>query len=152
MVDQILREARKDLLKYKHIEPALFMHIAPDHRTVLMLEKLPRTPEGRHAYLRALGQHIRSRGDHVLHAMILMETWFVQSEALMNVMPSQHADRKSAISLFGRNDLGTHQTYVIHPFAWFGDKLVFEDIAHEAYDEGSEDGQKGYGLLDALFR
>ena len=94
-------------------------------------------------------------GRHVQEAILVAESWYVGKpdiDANLEVAPSQHPDRKEAITLVGRNATESRSVYAIQPFSRDEqNKPVFEALELDQFDGSAPTEYYSTGLLDYLF-
>jgi hypothetical protein len=151
---RILRLARHNLEQDGVLAPALFVK-QPSHAPLLVGLKLPAEPAERQRYFLRLGHSLQRQGQRVVEAVLLMESWFVQSQPGrldLSVRPSQHPARQEAIVLIGRNADHSRVTQVIQPFRRDSEqRLAWESCPQAVYDQPAGQGPRASGLLDYLF-
>jgi hypothetical protein len=153
-VDQILASARKNLEVCGYLAPVLIIRLTNGELNLIPLQ-LPQTSEEKQTYFRAIGISLRRSGKLVQEALMLSEGWFVQAEKSpesWNIIPSQHPDRKEAITAVGCNRDGTRHTSVIQPYTRSNPgKFSWESPAITLYNKPVERGSFPVGLLEYLF-
>lgn len=151
-VEEVLSIAQDNLIRDGALKPVLFLQYEFDERVVFPLE-LPDTTEEKQIYFAAIGVAIRKSGKKIYEAMQITETWYVANEEnLLEISPSEHPNRKEAISVFGRDRQGKLATILLQPFSRdIHNQPIFEPIEIEQYNVPINTGIHPVGLLDYLF-
>ncbi len=151
----LLQQARLNLLRDGSLAPVLFVQFQEGEKGVLPLE-LPENADEKPGYFATLAVVFMGAGKQLNEALMLSETWYVSKEEDVNlsvdIRPSEHPQRKEAISLMGRNAAATRFTFVVQPFGRdLQQRPVMEQIAIAEYNIGQTTGITAVGLLDYLF-
>lgn len=151
----MLRQARLNLLRDGSLAPVLFVQFQNHEKGVLPLE-LPTDPEEKPEYFAIIGLVFASAGKQLNEALMLSETWYVSREEdaalTLEVRPSEHPQRKEAISMMGRNAQRTRYTFVVQPFGRdTRQRPVMERVAIAEYNIAQTAGVAAVGVLDYLF-
>jgi len=124
-IKQLFHDAREHLGEFGGLPTTLFILLDNNDRVLLPLS-IPETHEEKYAYFGLLGFSIRDSDRWVQEAILVAESWYVgkpKMDAQLEVAPSQHPDRKEAITLVGRDSTGSRSVYAIQPFGHY-DQLV----------------------------
>jgi hypothetical protein len=153
-VEKVLIIAKRNLETDGYLAPVLFVRTESGEANLIPL-RLPRTPDQKQLYFRALGSSLRHSGKLIQEALMLSESWFVQakkSPEAWNIRLSQHPDRKEAITALGRNVDRSRYTSVVQPFdRTERDKLSWATPEVTLYNEPCGNGSFPIGMLDYLF-
>ena len=154
-VEPILAGAHDNLLREGSLAPVLFVRFQDDELGILPLD-LPELTAEKYAYFGLLGMSLAAAGSPVREALFLSEIWYVAASAGSKgeeeIRPSQHPERREAISVIGRDSLRSRFTFVVQVFhREAGDRLVLDAREVEEYNIGAVQGTEAVGLLDALF-
>ncbi|MBC8335713.1 MAG: hypothetical protein ISR59_02380 [Anaerolineales bacterium] len=140
--------------KFGGLPTTLFVLLDNGDRVLIPLS-IPGTHEEKCAYFGLLGFSILDLGRQVQEAILVAESWYVgkpEIDAHLEVAPSQHPNRKEAISLVGRNSTGLQSVYAIQPFSRDAqNKPVFEPLELDQFDGSAPTEYYSTGLLDYLF-
>jgi len=153
-VETILTAAQENLKEHGYLSPVLFLHLESGERLVSILP-LPDTPEEKQMYFTDLGLAIRQAGQRIHEAVFASEAWYVEvkeeSDAF-NVAPSQHPERREAITIVGRDALRTRFTFLVQPFSRDSqNQPVFEPVEMTRYNVPADEDYQPVGLIDHLF-
>ena len=154
-VETVLQVARVNLERDGALHPVLFLRLRSDERMVMLLKELPNTAGERQEYFTALGLALRHTGRRIDEAVFMSESWYVEMEeggAEIDVAPSQHPQRREAITVIGRDDRRTRLTHVLQPFHR-GDQNqpIFDERPMEEYNIPAGKFPQAVGLVDYLF-
>jgi hypothetical protein len=153
-VKQIFHDAREHLGKFDGLPTTLFV-LLDNNDHVLFPLTIPETHEEKCAYFGLLGFSIQDSGRQIQEAILVAESWYVgkpEIDAHLDVAPSQHPNRKEAITLVGRDVTGLRSVYAIQPFDRdVQNKPVFEPLALDQFDGSAPTEYYSAGLLDYLF-
>jgi hypothetical protein len=153
-VENILSTARSNLLRDGHLSTMLFLHLAHGERFFTPVT-MPHIPEEKQAFFTFLGRAIQHADHRVGEAVLLAESWIVmadENQTSLSGFPSQHPNRKEAITVAGRDARNTNFVFAIQPFG--RDQLnqpVFETAVLEQFYEQPDAQYYSTGLLDYLF-
>jgi len=153
VVEGILDDARRNLAVSGSLQPTLFVQLENGKRSIVPLS-LPETHPEKCTYFSLLGMSFLQTGHVIREAILVSEAWIItQPEAQeLAVAPSQHPNRKEAITLVGRNAQNSSLVFAIQPFQRDGDnRLVFEALELEHYSDTPTPQYCAIGLLDHLF-
>jgi len=147
----ILHEAKAYLRKYPELPPALFALLDNREHVHLPL-MLPETHQEKRAYFDLLGSSLSNSGKGLLEAIMIAESWYVEQPTQPSVRPSQHPNRKEAITLVGRNASGSESIFALQPFARDArQKPIFEPLQLKTVSGDFPAAFYLVGLLDYLF-
>jgi hypothetical protein len=153
-VKQILHDARMHLGEFGGLPTTLFV-LLDNNDHVLFPLAIPETHEEKCAYFGLLGFSIQDSDRQVQEAILVAESWYVgksEIDVQLDVAPSQHPDRKEAITLVGRDCTGSKSAYAIQPFSRDAkNKPVFEPLEMDQFDGSPPTEHYSTGLLDYLF-
>ena len=154
IVETILQGARENLATNGSLIATLFLKLDSGERTILPLS-MPETPVEKQAYFTQLGFSVRDNGGDINEAILVSESWYIApvDGKYPDQAPSEHPDRKEAITLAGRDALGLRYVFAIQPFHHdHQNGPVFNEL--ELYDFDGNLDHKSYstGLLDYLFK
>lgn len=153
-VQQILHDAKAYLRKYDGLPPTLFAQLDNSENLYMPLT-LPQTHEEKRVYFDVLGTSLRSFGKGLHEAMLIAESWYVEKSEenpTLSVRPSQHPNRKEAISVVGRNATGSQSIFALQPFGRDARKRpVFEPLQVKEISGDFPTAFYFVGLLDYLF-
>ncbi len=153
-VKQILHDARMHLGEFGGLPTTLFV-LLDNNDHVLIPLAIPDNHEEKYAYFGLLGFSIQDSDRQVQEAILVAESWYVGKPEIdmhLDVAPSQHPDRKEAITLVGRDYTGSKSAYAIQPFSRDAkNKLVFEPLEIDQFDGSPPTEHYSTGLLDYLF-
>ena len=94
-------------------------------------------------YFTFLGLSFLETGRRVQEAVLLSESWYLEKAVGSDppaIAPSQHPQRKEAITLVGRNAAAQQFVFAIQPFQRDAqDAPVFEALAFERFDGHPDD-------------
>jgi len=134
--------------------PVIFLLMKSGRQVVTPLQ-LPHTPAEKRAYMLSLGLSIHLAGEEIQEAVMLVEGWFVEVRNVpnpMQVVPSEHPQRKEVITVVGRNADRTRFTSVVRPITRDAQgNLSLEPAALAWFNEPYGDEKNGDLLLDFLF-
>lgn len=151
-VEKVLMTAQENLKRQGSLLPALFLELESEGRALIAPE-LPPTSEERKRFFAALGLTIRLAGHRIREALFVSEVWFVTDEDTpLEVPPTEHPNRREAITIMGRDADHTRVTYVLQPFSRDQqNRPVFGPKEFEGYNEPTEKIPQRLDLIDALF-
>lgn len=153
-IEMLLTHARRQLENDCKLVALLFLRF-DDERVVFAKEELPEQHEERRRVMRRIGQHMRSRGENIQEALLVVNSWFVAGRDGidgLSTAPSQHPRRQAAIVASGRNAEDSKHSIVVQPYDVNDDNsLVWLEpmIAH--YDHPTDAKNRVIGLVDDLF-
>lgn len=153
VLEPLLKTARKNLEHDGYLVPFLFVQFTVAGLRLVPLN-LPQTGEQKRCYVAHLGSSFRRGGQPISAAAILSESWVVKAEApaALAMMPSRHPAREEAITLVGRDALGTRMTHVVQPFTRDAhDRPVWGKHLIAVYDEPVQTAGRFDDLLHHLF-
>jgi hypothetical protein len=154
LVEEILVDARRIIATSGNLQPTLFVQLENGERGIVPLS-LPETHPEKCIYFRLLGMlSFLNTGHTIREAILVSEAWIVtQPEAQeLGVAPSQHPNRKEAITLVGRDAQNSSLVFAIQPFQRDVDnQSVFEALELEHFSEIPNPQFNATGLLDDLF-
>jgi len=130
IVETILQGARENLTAHGSLVATLFLNLNDGQRAIIPLN-MPETPEEKQMYFTMIGLSVRETGRTINEAILISESWYVAPAdgEYPNAPPSEHPDRKEAITLAGRDSLGQHYAFAIQPFHRDeGNQPVFEEL------------------------
>jgi hypothetical protein len=154
LIEILLKLARQQL-EYEGKLLALLFFKFDDGRVVLIREELPEQHEERRRVIWRIGHHMRSRGENIQEAVMVVNSWFVAGRDGidgLSTAPSQHPQRQAAIVASGRNAEDSRHSIVVQPYDVNDDNsLVWREpmIAH--YDHPTDAKNRVSGLVDDLF-
>ena len=152
-VKQILHDARDHLRKFGGLPTTIFALLDNgDH--VLFPLFIPETHEEKCAYFGLLGFSIQDSDRQVQEAILVAESWYVGKPEKddLKVAPSEHPERKEAITLVGRDATESRSVFAIQPFSRDAqNKPVFEPLVLDQFDGSAPTEYYSTGLLDYLF-
>ena len=153
-VDVIMHGARENLADQGCLGTSLFVLFDDGERSVIPLS-LPPTHEEKRMYFTFLGLSLLETGRQFNEAILVAESWIVEtseSDSPPHVAPSQHPQRKEAITLAGRDRLAQKFVFAIQPFHRDTENQpVFEPCLLEQFEEEPNRNHYSTGLLDNLF-
>jgi len=153
-VQQILHDAKTYLRQYDGLPPTLFAQLDNGENLYMPLA-LPQTHEEKRVYFDVLGTSLLSFGKKLHEAMLIAESWYVEKtkeNPTLTVLPSQHPNRKEAISVVGRNALGSQSIFALQPFGRDARRRpVFEPLQIKEISGDFPTAFYFVGLLDYLF-
>ena len=153
VVGEILDDARRIIATSGNLQPTLFVQLDNGERGIVPLS-LPETHPEKRIYISLLGMSFLNTGHTIREAILVSEAWIVtQSEVQeLGVAPSQHPNRKEAITLVGRDAHNSSLVFAIQPFQRDDhNQLVFEDMEIEHFSDTPNPQFCTTGLLDHLF-
>ena len=154
-VETVLQAARVNLERDGALHPVLFLRLRSDERMVMLLKELPNTAGERQEYFTALGMALRHTGRRIDEAVFMSESWYVEmekGEAEIDVAPSQHPQRREAITVMGRDAKRTRLTHLIQPFRRDDqNQPIFDQRVMEEYNIPADQFPQAVGLIDHLF-
>ena len=153
IVETILQGARENLTAHGSLAATLFLNLNDGQRAIIPLS-MPETTEEKQMYFTMIGLSVRETGRTIHEAILISESWYVAPTdgKYPDAPPSEHPDRKEAITLAGRDSLGIHYVFAIQPF--HRDKLgqpVFEELDLQNFGEDIDKKLYSTSLLDFLF-
>ena len=150
----ILQDAREHLRKYDGFPTSLFA-LMNNGKRILYPLSLPETHDEKCAYFGLLGFSIRDEGRQVREAILVAESWYVgdpEVDSHLELAPSQHPNRKEAITLVGRDSAGLRTVFAIQPFSRDSqNKPIFEPLELDQCAGTAPTEYYSTGLLDYLF-
>ena len=150
----ILQGARENLSSHGCLGTTLLIGLDNGERGVVPLS-LPGTFEEKQFYFSTLGISFLKSGRQIQEAILVSESWYVkapENDYHPNTAPSQHPQRKEAITLVGRDIFAQHFVFAIQPFHRDQqNKPVFEPLELEHFEEQPNEEYYSTGLLDNLF-
>jgi len=153
-IDAIIQGARENLATHGSLTTTLFLCLDNGEQGIIPLS-LPPTHEGKQRYFTFLGLSFLENGRQVQEAVLVSESWYVETtvgEISSETSPSQHPNRKEAITLVGRDALAQHFVFAIQPFSRDSqDCPVFAPLAQEQFEGHYDNSFYSTGLLDNLF-
>lgn len=153
-IEMLLTQARQQLENDGKLLALLFLRF-DDERVVFTREELPDQHEERRRLLQRIGQHMRSQGDNIQEALLVVNSWFVVGRdgvAGLTTAPSQHPRRQAAIVASARNAADSRYSIVVQPYDLNDDNSVVwlaPMVAH--YDHPTDAKNRVIGLVDDLF-
>lgn len=153
-VDSILQGARENLSSHGSLVTTLFLKLDTGERTIVPLS-IPETSVEKQAYFTLLGFSVRDQGFDIQEAILVSESWYVAPSdgQYPNQAPSEHPDRKEAITLAGRDNLGLRYVFAIQPFHRDTQNgPIFEEMELHDFDGNLDHKSYSTGLLDFLFK
>lgn len=152
-VETILQGARENLSAHGSLVATLFLKLNDGQRAIIPLS-MPETSEDKQMYFSVLGLSVRETGRNVHEAILISESWYVAPTdgEYPDAPPSEHPDRKEAITLAGRDSLGLQFVFAIQPFHRDEhDQPVFEELDLQHFGDDLDKNLYSTGLLDFLF-
>jgi len=153
-VDVIMQGARENLADHGNIGTTLYIRLESGERGVVPLS-MPGSHEEKRMYFTLLGLSFLESGRQIREAILVAESWYVEAsegDYPHQVAPSQHPQRKEAITLAGRDSKGQQFVFAIQPFQRnLQNQPIFDSMALEQFDEQPNDSYYSTGLLDNLF-
>jgi len=153
-VDTILQGARENLAAHGSSQATVFFKLDNGERGIVPIS-IPEFHEDKQIYFMLLGLTFFERGRRVQEAILVSESWYVgasEGDHLLHVAPSQHPQRKEAITLAGRDFQGQKYVFAIQPFTRDScNQPIFEPIVLEQFGEQPDDNNYSTGLLDHIF-
>ncbi len=154
-IEGILKQAKQNLKNDGALAPFLFLHFKDGERGIMPLD-LPETHVGRQLYFAAIGFAFLSEGKMLEETVFLSETWYVEGDEKrrlsFDVAPSQHPQRREAITIVGRDAPRTRYTIVIQPFGRDSHQQpMFQPLAVAEYNTFGTLTSGPVGLVDHLF-
>jgi hypothetical protein len=105
--------------------------------------------------MKDIRQQIRSWGEDIQEALIVMNSWFVtikDADSGLSTAPSQHPRRCEAIVAIGRNAGHTRASMVVQPYVRKEDGgFVWTEPVIAQYDQRTDAVNRVEGLVDDLF-
>jgi len=153
IVETILQGARENLTAHGSLVATLFLKLNDGQRAIIPLD-MPETPEEKQRYFTMLGLSVRETRRTINEAILISESWYVAPTdgKYPDAPPSEHPDRKEAITLAGRDSRGLNYVFAIQPFHRDdGEQPVFEELDLENFGEDIDKNLYSTGLLDFLF-
>ena len=150
---EILQEGRKNLETDGSLYPMLFIELSNGKGFISPLE-IPDDTVMKYRMFQAIGKKIHSEQGAIKDAMLLTETWIVETKEAPDAtkyMPSQHPCRKEAIVLVGRNADKTRSAIVIQTFTRDEHNAPVWSDPQVSISKSHTKGMVAKGLLDALF-
>ena len=153
-VDVILQGARENLAAHGSLSTTLFLKLDHGKRCLFPLSLPPNHAEKR-MYFTFLGLSFLEAGRRIQEAILLSESWYIEKTEDCDppeIAPSQHPQRKEAITLVGRDAAAQRFVFALQPFHRDPQNaLVFEPLTFEQFDGHPDDKYFATGLLDDLF-
>ena len=153
-VDVILQGARENLAAHGSMATTLFLRLDNDERCLFPLSPPPTYPEKRNYFI-FLELSFLETGRRIQEAVLLSESWYIEKTVGSHppeIAPSQHPQRKEAITLVGRDAAAQHSVFALQPFHRDPQNaLVFEPLTFEQFDGHPDHKYYAAGLLDYLF-
>jgi len=153
VVETILQGARENLAAHASLVATLFLNLNDGQRAIIPLS-MPETPEEKQMYFTMLGLSVRETGRTIHEAILISESWYIAPNdgQYPDAPPSEHPDRKEAITLAGRDFPGLHYVFAIQPFHRNErDQPIFEELDLQHFGEDIDKKLYSTGLLDFLF-
>ena len=153
-VETILQGARENLSSHGSLVATLFLILDTGERTIAPLS-MPESPADKQAYFSLLGLSVRDQGCDIQEAILVSESWYVApgDGQYPDQAPSEHPDRKEAITLAGRDNLGLRYIFAIQPFNRDPQNgPVFDELELHDFDGNIDHKSYSTGLLDFLFK
>jgi hypothetical protein len=142
-VDLILQGARENLNTHGSLVATVFARLDHGERAIIPLS-LPETHEEKRFYFTLLGLSIRAMGRTISEAILVSESWYVEADKSsdpLQTAPSEHPNRKEAITLAGRDSRNQYFVFAIQPFHRDShDRPVFESLFLKEYNEEPDSG------------
>lgn len=151
-IRSLLDKAKRNLVADGRLRSVLLLQFENASGLEILLD-LPQTSESKRRYFAAIGQQVRQSGCAVQAAVMIGEIWFVEGAKApggLKVAPSQHPARREAISIIARDDRA-RWSFVVQPFTRSSNRLVWESVACQQYNQTRDEGFGAAGLLDCLF-
>lgn len=153
-IEMLLKQAREQLENDGKLLALLFLRF-DDERVVFTREELPEQHEERRRVMRLIGQHMRSRGENIQEALLVVNSWFVAGRdgvEGLSTAPSQHPRRQAAIVASARNAEDSRYSIVVQPYDVPDDNsLVWREPMIAQYNQPTDVNQRVEGLVDDLF-
>lgn len=152
-IETILQGARENLASHGSLVATLFLKLDDGEHAIVPLS-IPETPEEKQMYFTLLGLSIRDNGHDINEAILISESWYVAplDEKYPDLAPSKHPNRKDAVTLAGRDNLGLRYVFAIQPFRRDeGNQPIFEELDLHHFGEDIDKNLYSTGLLDYLF-
>ena len=153
IVETIFRGARENLTTHGSLVATLFLKLDDGARVIVPLS-MPETPGEKQLYFTQLGLSVRENGQEIHEAILISESWYVAplDGKYPDLAPSEHPDRKGAITLAGRDSLGLHYVFAIHPFHRDAqNQPIFKEQDIHHFGEDIDKNLYSTGLLDYIF-
>jgi len=153
IVETILQGARENLTTHGSLVATLFLKLDDGERAILPLS-MPKTPEEKQLYFTWLGLSARENGHDIHEAILISESWYVAPSdgKYPGMPPSEHPNRKEAITLAGRDSLGMTYIFAIQPYhRGESNQPIFEELDLHQFGEDIDKNLYSTGLLDFLF-
>ena len=153
IVEIILQRARENLTAHGSLVATLFLKLNDGQRAIIPLS-IPETPEEKQIYFTLLGLSVIETRRTIKEAILVSESWYVAPTdgQYPDTPPSEHPDRKEAITLAGRDSLGLHYVFAIQPFHRDKrDQPIFEELDLQHFGDDIDKNLYSTGLLDFLF-
>ena len=153
-VETILQGARENLSSHGSLVSTLFLKLDTGERTIVPLS-MPETPVEKQAYFTLLGLSVRDQGCDIHEAILVSESWYVApaDDKYPDQAPSERPDRKEAVTLAGRDNLGLRYVFAIQPFHRDPQNVpVFDELELHDFDGNLDNKSYSTGLLDLLFK
>lgn len=153
IVETILQGARENLAAHGSLIATLFLNLNDGQRAIIPLS-MPETSEEKQMYFSMLGLSVRETGRTIHESILISESWYVAPTdgKYPDTPPSEHPNRKEAITLAGRDSMGQQYVFAIQPFNRDeGNQPVFEEIDLHQFGEDIDQNLYSTGLLDYLF-
>ena len=152
--DAIMQGARENLSAHGSLTTTLFLRLGNGDRGLIPLS-LPPTHAEKRIYFTFLGLSFLETGQRIREAVLLSESWYIEKTEGCDppeIAPSQHPQRKEAITLVGRDAAAQRFVFALQPFHRDPQNaLVFEPLTFEQFDGHPDDKYFATGLLDDLF-
>jgi len=152
--ETILQGARENLASHGSLVATLFLKLDTGERTIVPLS-MPETPVEKQAYFTLLGLSVRDQGCDIHEAILVSESWYVApvDGKYPDQAPSEHIDRKEAVTLARRDNLGLRYVFAIQPFHRDPQNgPVFDELELHDFDGSLDHKSYSTGLLDLLFK